>query len=497
MNIKKNVNFSTRIILGFSVIIVGIIFLWIIALNSFNHIIQAKATLDDTQELVIDLTQLRSYQNRLNTLLVLATISDSEEEVAQHLNELSDIWQGIDAHFLEGEARMEGIPDALPLFRQVATLKDNSRENQKRQIVLIHDGQSNAALEMYKKVVSPVWADLNRHIVSLENMAIEYADYLFEHSESRVQKSYFSISSIGLVVIIIVLYIIIAMLRVISRITRDIKKGVSVLGSSTSEIFATIGEISTGAAETATAISETSTTIEEVRQTSMVSGKKAKFLMDSSQKASEIGEQGLESSQKMVDAMDKIDAQMKNIHNTITKLSDQNRSIGEITSTVADIADQSNLLAVNAAIEAAKAGEHGRGFSVVAQEIRNLAKQSKKSTTQVKEILNEIQKSVLHTVEMINHGSKTVEDGNNSVAEDRLVVEALIENVNETAEAAVQISSSSQQQIAGLDQIVPAMENIKQASEQNVTGVRQTQDAVKNLHVLSDNLKDVIERYRL
>jgi len=199
----------------------------------------------------------------------------------------------------------------------------------------------------------------------------------------------------------------------------------------------------------------------------------------------------------MIDAIKKIDNQMKVIRNTITILSEQNRSIGEITSTVSDIADQSNLLAVNAAIEAAKAGEHGRGFTVVAQEIRSLAEQSKKSTAQVKEILNEIQKSVNLAVEVISQGAKTVEEGSVFVMEDRQVVEALTENVEEAVQASIQISSSSQQQMAGMDQIVPAMENIKQASEQNVAGIRQAQSATRDLNELSQNLQKIIERYRL
>jgi hypothetical protein len=180
--------------------------------------------------------------------------------------------------------------------------------------------------------------------------------------------------------------------------------------------------------------------------------------------------------------MKKIDNQMNIISETIMKLSEQNRTIGEITSSVADIADQSNLLAVNAAIEAAKAGEHGRGFAVVAQEIRSLAEQSKKATAQVKEIINEIQKSVSLAVDVTGKGSRTVEDGIRLVKQSGEVIEILAENVDEAAQSFIQISSSSQQQMAGMEQIVPAMENIKQASEQNVSGIKQTQIAAHNLN---------------
>ncbi|MFZ4399701.1 MAG: methyl-accepting chemotaxis protein [Bacteroidales bacterium] len=280
-------------------------------------------------------------------------------------------------------------------------------------------------------------------------------------------------------------------------LTSEIKNGVNVLGTSSSEILSTVTEISTGAAETATAVSETTTTVEEVRQTAMVSSQKAQYLMESSQKAADSVEKGRDSINSVIISMKKIDNQMSIISETILKLSEQNRTIGEITSTVADIADQSNLLAVNAAIEASKAGEHGRGFTVVAQEIRSLADQSKKATIQVKEILNEINKSVNQAVGVTEQGTKTVDEGRNLVALSGEVIELLSENVEETAQAAIQISSSNQQQMAGMEQIVPAMENIKQASEQNVAGIKQAQVAAHDLNNLGQNLKDIIEKFKL
>jgi len=287
------------------------------------------------------------------------------------------------------------------------------------------------------------------------------------------------------------------MVENLKSITTEIKNGAAVLGTSASEILTTVTEIITAAAETATSVTETTTTVEEVRQTSMVSNQKAQSLMKSSQKAGESVEKGRESTDEVITSMKKIDDQMNLISETVIKLAEQHRTIGEITTSVSDIADQSNLLAVNAAIEAAKAGEQGRGFAVVAQEIRSLSDQSKKATAQVKEILDQINKSVNQAVGVTEQGSRTVADGRKLVAQSGEVIELLALNVEETAQASIQISSSNKQQMAGMEQIVPAMENIKIASEQQLSGIKQAQTAARDLNILGQNLNDIIEKFKM
>ncbi|MGH9855697.1 MAG: methyl-accepting chemotaxis protein, partial [Blastocatellia bacterium] len=279
--------------------------------------------------------------------------------------------------------------------------------------------------------------------------------------------------------------------------TRQITEGANVLGSSASEIVAAAAQVASGAAETATAISETTTTVEEVKQTAQVASQKAKYVSESAHKSLQVSQVGRKSVEETINGMNRIREQMEGIAETITQLSEQGQTIGEITGTVNDLADQATLLAVNAAIEAAKAGEHGVGFSVVAQEIRSLADQSKQATAQVRTILGEIQKATSAAVLATEQGSKAVEAGVKQSNEAAESIRILAESMVESAQAATQIAASSQQQSVGMDQVALAMENIKQAATQNVASTKQTETSAQDLHELGQKLKRLVGQYRL
>ncbi|MBI2748071.1 MAG: methyl-accepting chemotaxis protein [Burkholderiales bacterium] len=287
------------------------------------------------------------------------------------------------------------------------------------------------------------------------------------------------------------------MLDNLRRVTREITEGVNVLTSSSSEITASTAQVASGSAETATAVSETTATVEEVKQTAQVSTQKAKYVSETAQKTAQISQSGRKSVEDSIEAMQRIREQVESIAEAIVRLSEQSQAIGEIIATVNDLAEQSNLLAVNAAIEAAKAGEQGKGFAVVAQEVKSLAEQSKQATAQVRSILGEIQKATGGAVMATEQGSKAVEAGVKLSAEVREAIRLLAESIAESAQAALQIAASAQQQLAGMDQVALAMQNINQASAQNVASTKQAESAAQNLHGLGLKLKGLVEQYRV
>ncbi|HEV8368589.1 MAG TPA: CHASE3 domain-containing protein [Pyrinomonadaceae bacterium] len=277
---------------------------------------------------------------------------------------------------------------------------------------------------------------------------------------------------------------------------RGLIEGANILGSAASEIVASTSQLASTATESATAVNETTTTVEEVRQTAELASQKAKYVADSAQKAAQTSVSGRKSAEDVALGMNRIRQQMEAIAESMVRLSEQSQTIGQIIATVEDLASQSNLLAVNAAIEAAKAGEHGKGFGVVAQEVKSLAEQSRQATNQVRTILSDIQKATTAAVMATEQGSKAVEAGERQTGSAGEAIQTLAANVSEAAQAATQIAASSQQQLVGTEQVAAAMESIKQASTQNVASAKQLESAARNVDDLGQRLKQIVAGYK-
>ncbi|MEO5351648.1 MAG: methyl-accepting chemotaxis protein [Magnetococcus sp. XQGC-1] len=274
-------------------------------------------------------------------------------------------------------------------------------------------------------------------------------------------------------------------------------EGSVALSTASSELAATASQLAASSAETSTTVLEVSSTVEEVRHTAHVASDKAREMVQEARSLREVAKVGGNASSQSIAGITRIKEEMEYIADSIMKLSEQTQNIGEIVGSVNDITDQSNLLSVNAAIEAAKAGEAGRGFAVVAQEVKSLAEQAREATGQIKVILNDIQKATSTAVLATERGNKSVDKGvelGNEAGEAILMFEASVERSEIAAE---QITASSQQQLGGMDQVVIAMDNIKLATTQNSGAARQLEDSIKSLNDLSKNLKDLAQRFQV
>jgi methyl-accepting chemotaxis protein len=326
-----------------------------------------------------------------------------------------------------------------------------------------------------------------------ENAARESVAHSTRYAQEAIGK--FAVAGVVVVLVSVVLgWLLSGMIR---QVSLEIREGANVLATSAGEIVATTAQVASGAAETATAVSETTSTVEEVKKTAELSSDKARYVSETAQKAVQVAQSGKQAVEQAVEGINAVRSQMGVLAESIVRLSEQGQAIGEIIATVNDLAEQSNLLAVNAAIEAAKAGEQGKGFGVVAQEIKSLAEQSKQATLQVRGILGDIQKATSGAVLAAEQGSKAVEAGVKQSVEAGEAIRVLGQSIAEAAQAATQIAASSRQQQVGMDQVAVAMDSIRQASAQNVAGTKQAESAAHNLNELGQKLKAVVGKYRL
>jgi hypothetical protein len=250
--------------------------------------------------------------------------------------------------------------------------------------------------------------------------------------------------------------------------------------------------VASGAVQTATAISEAATTVDEVRQTSLLASQKSTALSDRAEEAETVAETGRQAVNEIVEGMEDIHGQMNVVAETVVRLSEQTQAAEEIIAASNQVAEQSNLLSVNAALEAAKAKEHGKGFGVVAEEMRNLAAQSKKAVQQIRTILADIQKATGEAVMAAEKSTKVIEVSVARAQGSSEAIESLADSVEMSAQSSKQIAASSQQQLVGMDQISESMESINSAGSQNAQAAQQMEAEVERLRRALEKLGKII-----
>ncbi len=453
--------------------------------TSYNEFI------DVSDRLVAGADQLR-YEVRNQTAHYRAFLLYPQDR-KKYRNDLQQDHQQF-GEIVEQMRKLVVTPEGLSILNGIADMQAKHEERQEQVMALSEKGKMAEALALGVNEVRP----LSEALVSEADRFRKRELQIEANSRADVTTA---MNQFSLMMIVISLLAVgsgaASGIWITRSITRQVSESVSQLSSSAAEILAMTTQVAAGASETATAVNETTTTVEEVKQTAQLSSQKAKYVSESSQKSAQVSQVGKKSVQEAIEGMNRIREQMESIAESIVRLSEQSQAIGEIIATVNDLAEQSNLLAVNAAIEAAKAGEQGKGFAVVAQEVRSLAEQSKQATAQVRTILNDIQKATSAAVLATEQGGKAVEAGSKQSTEAGESIRVLAESVTEAAQAATQIAASSQQQLVGMDQVALAMENIKQASTQNVAGTKQAEKAAQDLQTLGQKLKQLVDRKAL
>jgi len=287
------------------------------------------------------------------------------------------------------------------------------------------------------------------------------------------------------------------MVGTLQHMSGHMQESMRILAGAIEKILASMQQLSTTIAKTATSVAETTTTVEEVKHTAHVSNLKAQEISESSHQTLETSQHGQHSVEEAIEGMTQVRNQMESITHCVAELGTQTQTAGNIIATVNTLAKQLHLLAVNAAIEAAKAGTAGKGFAVVAQEVRGLADQSKRATVEVQRILTDIRHAVDTTVYVTQQGTHSANLGAQRSLQAGESIRSLTQNITESAQAMLQIAASSQQQLVGMDQVAMAIGSIRQTSAQSASGFRDVEAAARNLQSVGHTLKALVEQFVL
>lgn len=283
----------------------------------------------------------------------------------------------------------------------------------------------------------------------------------------------------------------------IRNLMTQVYQAVDTTAAAAAEISASTEQLAAGTQEQSAQSFEIAAAVEEMARTiteNSHSATRAATLADNNGQAARDGNRIVDVT---VEKMQTIADIVQHSAATVERLGASGNTISEITSVIDDIANQTNLLALNAAIEAARAGEHGRGFAVVADEVRKLAERTSRATGEIGRIVTSIQKETQESVLAIRHGTSEVSEGSTLVHQASTALSAIVGSSGEVLAVIGQIASASEEQSATSEQLARSMEGMSAVISQSAQGVNQIATAANNLSTLTENLNTLIGRFTL
>jgi methyl-accepting chemotaxis protein len=275
---------------------------------------------------------------------------------------------------------------------------------------------------------------------------------------------------------------------------RDVSTAVA---SASSEISCSTEQMASGANEQTTQTGEVASAVEEMTKTIIENSRNANETVVVARDARKAAQEGGDVVRSTIAAMKEIEHVVKNSATTIHKLGKSSSQIGEIISVIDDIADQTNLLALNAAIEAARAGEQGRGFAVVADEVRKLAERTTKATKEIADMITRIQHETNGAVQSMEAGTKKVDDGIQLADEAGKSLNDLVAISQRVTDMVTQIAAASEQQSSASEQISRNVEAINAVTSVSAAGTQQIARAAEDLNHLTEQLQTSVGRFKL
>ena len=283
----------------------------------------------------------------------------------------------------------------------------------------------------------------------------------------------------------------------INEIISLVAHNASQVTAAATQLHATATQMSTGAEEVAQQAATVATASEEMAATSFEIAQNCSLAAESSRHANDRAETGSSVVQETVTVMNRIADRVRSSAGTVEGLGSRSDQIGEIIGTIEDIADQTNLLALNAAIEAARAGEQGRGFAVVADEVRALAERTTKATKEIAQMIKAIQGETKGAVTSMEEGVREVEKGTGDAAKSGEALRAILDQIGSVTMQVSQIATAAEEQTATTGEINNNIQQITEVVQHTARGAEESAQAAEQLARLAEELQHLVSNFKL
>jgi methyl-accepting chemotaxis protein len=484
----RNWTFGRKVGAGFAVTAIALIAIALTGYRSVNTLIENDKLVAHTHQVRRELADLLQQLTNAETGQRGFVIAGKEEFLDPYNAALSQI----DKDYSDVRTLTIDNPGQLQRLDALRPLIDRKLAEFKQRIEL----RRNAGLE--PAVASVATGEGRRLMVEireiLQQMDLEEARLLElrandAESSSATTKQVIAWGSIAAVIVTILVGWLIT-----SSLSSQVGTAVRHIQSSSTELQAAANQQATGAREQSTAMTEIATTISELLATSRQIAESAKRVSQIAGQTATAARSGEVTVVKGNEASSAVRRQVDVIVGHMLELGKKSQQVGTVLDIVAELAEQTNILAINATIEAAGAGDAGRRFGVVADEIRKLADRVAASTKEIRGMVEDVRSAVNTTVMATEQGSKAVDSGATQVLEMASAFRQISSLVGTTTDAAREIELSTKQQATAVEQVNLAITSAAGATRETEASAKQTLETASQLSDLSSSLLEIVQQ---